>query len=618
MPQIVRLANFGAAPFCGWKRVTVDKLPKHPAGHIPRASDPNAAAEFAEPAARYVVGNPCGLELWALDLHVSLAPGQEIALDLDQAVEAPFILEPLPADPLAHFGGPMTLAGNQATLVSLEPDGAGYVVCLRAGTGRMLGAHVWALWYPDQPAVAHGEAVLVASNPSVTDLTETAPTDIKLAFGDALVWIPGVGVGGRLLAAGQTLADGQGRAIPLTFVWLRHLRTGADLSTAAASVDLAVCGVGVQQLLPEGDPLMPIGFSGRAWARRHWPAAVAELHTRTASQIGPKPRSNDSGGFESQTYHVGGEAMVADGVGAETVRWLSAIRSHAARPSNHLEADGRPLSIEQHPQLVFWDGRRHWHSGVSPDRLGKVRDLSLEESAGWWGPDVQHHYAGDLAVSARLRWSPVAQWLLERHATIYLLQRTAAPGWSTTGIGSAREVALEADLVLHLHRTLKDRTIADRVVARWRHRMVNVFVPMLEGRDLVRIWDRDPRVNASGLGAQWWQESFAAAAVWRTCAVLGPIQAIPACERIARRVLDTAWHLDADGSYRAQPQGPIDGSANDANPATHSFDGYGMPLCVWLVLKIEPSNAKAKAIWAQLMAAPGETARRWMLPLEVR
>jgi hypothetical protein len=599
--QVVRVANYSAAPYSGWKRVTVDRLPPHAAGRVGDV--------------RYVVGRPCGLDLWAVDLRVTLAPGQELTVDLAAGAAEPFELEPLPADLLGHFGGPVTLAGNAAALVSLEADGAGYVVCLRARAGRMLGMHAWVLWYPDQPAMAYGEAVLVASNPAVTDLSETAPIDVTLAFGDSLVWVPGAGIGGRLLAAGQTLADGQGRALPLLFVWLRHLRTGADWSSVGAAADLGVCGVGVQQLLPEGAPLVPIGFSGRAWARRHWPAAVAELHTRAPSAIGPKPRSNDSGGFESQTYHVGGEAMVPDGVGAETVRWLSAIRSHAARPSNHLERDGWPLVIEQHPQLVFWDGRRHWHAGVSPDRLGKMADLSLDTSAGWWGPDVQHHYAGDLAAAARLRWSPVAQWLLERHATIYLLQRTDRPGWSTTGFESAREWACEADLVLHLHRTLRDRVLAARVVARWRSRILTVFVPAMQGKDLLIVWDRDPRVNAAGLGAQWWQESFASAAVWRTCSIVGPAEGMAPCVRIARRVLDTAWHLDADGRYRAQPQGPIDGSANDANPASHSFDGYGMPLCVWLVLKVDPQHAKARAIWAQLMAATGDTARRWMLPI---
>jgi hypothetical protein len=82
-------------------------------------------------------------------------------------------------------------------------------------------------------------------------------------------------------------------------------------------------------------------------------------------------------------------------------------------------------------------------------------------------------------------------------------------------------------------------------------------------------------------------------------------------------VLDVAWQQDG-GRWRAQPQGPIDGSANDANPRTFGMNGYGMPGCIWVVLQVEPTNAKARSIWEQLMAETGETARRWMLPLELR
>lgn len=70
--------------------------------------------------------------------------------------------------------------------------------------------------------------------------------------------------------------------------------------------------------------------------------------------------------------------------------------------------------------------------------------------------------------------------------------------------------------------------------------------------------------------------------------------------------------------YRSQGQGPLDGSANEQNPASHSFDAFGMPMCVALVLQHEPDNPKARAIWSQLMAAQHESARRWMPPTVVQ
>jgi hypothetical protein len=39
-----------------------------------------------------------------------------------------------------------------------------------------------------------------------------------------------------------------------------------------------------------------------------------------------------------------------------------------------------------------------------------------------------------------------------------------------------------------------------------------------------------------------------------------------------------------------------------------------MPLCVATVLRVEPGNAKAAAIWSQLLADTGAKARRWMPP----
>ena len=127
------------------------------------------------------------------------------------------------------------VAGNAAALVGIEPDGAGYVAHLVARCGRMPCTHMWVLWFPDQPAIAYGEAITVASNPTVPDLVETVPVDVTLTFGDALVWTHGSGLGGRLLAAG----DNAGR------------RAGVARCRSCS------CGFGTFAAAP----------SGRAWAR---------------------------------------------------------------------------------------------------------------------------------------------------------------------------------------------------------------------------------------------------------------------------------------------------------------------------------------------------------------
>lgn len=598
--QTVRLANHSSAAFDGWKRTTIDSEPPHVAGELG--------------GARYVLGRRIGLEARVVDVHCSLAPGQHLELDLAKAAAIDFALGSPPADPLAHFGGPVLLAGVPLDVVALAADGAAWTVQLRCRVGRMLCANIWLTWYPDQPGWCAGEVLVVASNPSVPDLSATIPPAFALRFGDALVLVPGRAPGDPLLAAGDTLADGQGRALPLTFVWLRHLRA-SGWSSVGAVAELGVGAVGVRSLLPGGAPLFPPGYSGRAWATAYWPAAVANLHRWSPGPLGPLPRSMDPGGQEDQVFHAGGEALLRDGVGAEVVRYLTAVR-FAARPCQHLEADGSPLDIARHPNLLFWDGRPHYRLDVSPDQLGKPRVLTEADTHGWLGPDVQHMYQRTLVASARLTGSPACQWLLSRLATVYLLQRTSNPAWSLSQAESAREWGCEGLFVVDCYRDLEDRALAARVVQRWRERVERILVPQTAGKDLWRIWQNpfDPRLDPNGPGVQWWQESFLSYAVDLACEQVGPIEGRVVARRVAERVLDVAWRQLPDGRWRSQPQGPLDGSANDQNPPTDSFNAFGMPLCVATVLRHDRQHAKARAVWMQLLAATGETARRWMPP----
>jgi hypothetical protein len=85
---------------------------------------------------------------------------------------------------------------------------------------------------------------------------------------------------------------------------------------------------------------------------------------------------------------------------AVQVVYLSALQM-AHRPCHHREADGTQFDPSTHPDLVFWDGRAHWHTGVSPDQLGKPRGLSREETSSWYGPDVEHAITTPLFAAAR-------------------------------------------------------------------------------------------------------------------------------------------------------------------------------------------------------------------------
>lgn len=607
--QRAEFVNHSQYAVTGWQRVTIDTPPPYAAGRVGDV--------------RYVVAHPIGLDVQAVDVHLALAPGQRRVVDFTQATPEAHTLAPLPADIGTHFGGPLTIGGSEAQLVRLAAEGAAFRAEFVARFGATFCARAWLLWYPDHPATAQGELVLVSSNPTSALLTEGTTSPVRIAFGDALVWSVGSGFGGRVLAAGDWLADGQGRFVPFALCWTRHLSSetawGNALSLALAPHNLGVCGVGIERLIHEGKPRMPAGFNVAGWITRHWPRVCGELTTWAPSELGCSIRSADSGAQEVQTYHVGGEAMLADGVGAERVRYLNALRLHAGRPMNHLRLNGEGV-LGSSPGLLFANGGPHYHPSVNSDARGKPRNPvngylegpTMEQTHGFGGPDTQHHYAGDLAAVARLVASPAAQWLLERHATVYLLQRTEAGTGSTAATWAAREWACEADLVLHLWRNMSNRALADQVVARWRNRVAGVLLPALATKDVIVVWQNEPRINANGPGVQWWQESFAAAAVWRTCDVVGPVAGKAAAERIARHVLAVAWQADGAG-WRAQAQGPADGSANAENPATHSMDGYGMPCAAWLVRKLEPGHVKANAVWSQLVSEEAG-AFRWMLP----
>ncbi len=73
------------------------------------------------------------------------------------------------------------------------------------------------------------------------------------------------------------------------------------------------------------------------------------------------------------------------------------------------EADGAPISLEDHPALTFWSGEVHWHHGVSPDRLGKPREVL----GGWRPYDRQHRSQNTALAYLMVEDDPAYQMLLE-------------------------------------------------------------------------------------------------------------------------------------------------------------------------------------------------------------
>lgn len=593
-PCTARVANFAGARFVGWHRVNVEGTPTPAVGRTASGID-------------YVVGRATGASTVAVDLWLDLQPGQELVVDFAGASSRSWTL-PLPPDPVAHFGGDLTFCGQPMAFLTLQPDGAAWSALFRARSGRMLVCDLWARFYPQDPSVVHAEAFVVASNPAVPDMGEQLQQPAQLAWGDAVQVLPGRPFNAPVVAAGEYLADGQGRVVPLLFVWLRHVQTVEQFGSRLAQAQLGVCGHGVRQLLHTGTPAMPPTFSARAWARDNVGEAARRLTTWDWLLFGPSARSGDTGGQEEQVFSRG-EPLRPDGVGAELVVYLSACKL-AERPCHYREVDGSPLLPEKHtsPRLVLWDMRPHWHTGVSPDRLGKPRDLSVEEAHGRLGADVEHWLQFTLCAANRYTGRPAIQHLLEVQARNYRLQWTVTPGWSTTQPYAARAIGWEAAMAVAFSRELSDVVLRQQSEQHWLQRWSGVIRPWLDANP--DYWDtrnNDPRL---GPGLWWmpWQQSVGAYFLDVAGERWGNASMRSASLRAARRVVAEAW-VQRDGVWLTRPQCPVVGW--ETAPADGSFNYFGMALAVATVLRHEPENPRARSIWQQLLNGAGNNLGNW-------
>lgn len=583
--QVVTVRNLSPVPFDGWKRTTVDVLPPHERCEVD--------------GVKAVLGRRVGLDTWALDVLVSLAPGETRTVDLATAQPSSWTPADLPADLERHFGGMPQLNGQPFVLVGARPDGAAVIAHWQLRFGRMMVAELFATMHPDRPAFALGEVLVTCSNPTVPDMGETVG-DLRLTFGDAAVVAPGGGPG--LLAPGLRFADGQARALPVSFVWLRHLRTAADWSTAGAAAHLQIGAVGIRNLLPGGNPTLPRDFNLPAWVGSHWFRTLGALRDWTHPVLGPAADTGQTGAVEDQTF-VGGECFLPGGVGAELVRYFAALQT-SGHPMHHREIDGTVVDRDRRPNLRMFYSRPH---SSGSDRLGKPRDLTVVEANGWNGPDAQHWTTNTLFAACRLTGSLACQRLLEHHARNYLIQLTTTPGWSTSELWSVRELLWEGLLVRNCWIGLEDRAFAQRVLDHARERLRRIVVPKWSGKDI-----RDVRRDDLRLGTgDWWMPWQEAAGAYGAD-VMGELTGVPEARAVAlagaKRILADAWVREG-GRWVESELLALDGRRSRSGMFTAAW----LPLAIAVVLRHEPNNERARSIWAQIVAdADGNG--RWIPP----
>lgn len=617
-PSTLNIVNYGASPASKGPWRTTTQYP------LSGAIEVDAAGQTV----LVVPAGKVGADCTAVDVRCDLAPGQELSIDLSTGRPVDYVPAAMPSDIVAHFGGRLrAVAGGPSqdvdiTGVALEGMHVAATFAGRADLGPS--AWLWIegklLFAPETDSVVKGEITVTACG---TEPNFWLQQPIQLRLGDATIVVHGAGNDGIVLRGNQSIGVGQMFWSSFVCVWPRHLSDTAELGTVLAMASNSVCAVGIHRTMPEGAPMMPSNFDARAWVGRHWLDAWSQLHTMTDGALGPAAYSGQTGRQEVQLLHAGGEALQSGGAGAESVRLASAMHKHGKWPMHHREADGRHVDQVNHlaPRLVLDGGQVHWHHGVSPERLGR-RNYIPGDAGIFTGPSQQHWYIGDLKSAAILTGSHGAQIALRDHAHCFLLSTTLNPSMSTYRPDGTRTWGCWATLVVDLWYSLDDRVLAQRVVDRFAAQVREVYAPMILANmstDGLPIWSirrNDPRVDPTGIGCWWWQEAFAAGAVYRFCRLFGVQEGIAPAIACARFVMDRAWHGDEWLGWRAQAQGPIDGSANDQNPPSY-WNDFGHPMGIWAILRETPNDTKAKAIWQDMIRDDQETSKRWMLPLSL-
>lgn len=137
------------------------------------------------------------------------------------------------------------------------------------------------------------------------------------------------------------------------------------------------------------------------------------------------------------------------------------VQAEILRGVEHYEDSGKPLRAQDHPSWVTWSGLTHWHTGVSPDRLGKSTP-PVPAGTGFVPHDDQHRSHNNLAAYIALSDDPFADDLVRHLATIdEAAYRVKFPA---SGVDAARAQGRTAQALAQLA-SIVDQDTAARLLA---------------------------------------------------------------------------------------------------------------------------------------------------------
>ncbi len=586
----------------------------------------------------FVVGKPTGLRGHRVSLAVDLPPGTNLSAPLEFAA-AGTNAPPLKAPPFARMGFPSVL-GVPLAYQDLSPQGQ-WRVHLRARVTPMLVVDLWTALVSDgwAPFLAH----VTASNTGLPDVTATVPEGFDLQCGGAVVQTLKGGFG-TLLPAGMSMGDGQSLFIPGSFVWPGIIGQDQEAFDSARAFAAGLVGAWDEAWESNLGPLKalaasPAGFSGEAWAKANYQGALYRLQTWQEGPLGITANSGQTGAEEEQPGLAKGEAVFRGG-GFPAIQTLRYVGLGFGRvPCHYRESDGSPLSL-QHPSLMIWDGRPH---KAMPDLLGKEPDsFGSWLSHDWWGPNDEHAFIGTPCSAYQLTGDEGLQQLIDDRARLWLYSDTVDPRMSTSGPRAARARGWASIEAAWFWLTLEDRGLAQKVKDRYLQRLA-MYREAAE-RD-GWLWDKravetdESTGQLMGLGMDVWRGEgptqfpaffmgYQAAVACGGIQVAGEVMGIPEARELAYRealaLMDGCFRQNSGGQWEGwevlgvrndgtvlRPEEFVEGRG-----AHHSglFDGGAWwALGIWTILRHEPGNVKARAIWNQWKTAAGGGSA-WLLP----
>ena len=223
---------------------------------------------------------------------------------------------------------------------------------------------------------------------------------------------------------------------------------------------------------------------------------------KTAGQTGAQ---RDFGCIEGgEVLHLGAAELLD--------AYLFMATEDTKRPGHYYETDASPVRHANHPQWVIWSGQTHWHTSVSPDRLGKTLAGPGDVHHGWFGKDAQHHSSNLLTMAALLTGSYMLQDEADVEMEHYFAGMTLPseyPGWSTSGKRAPRGFGRNTHAVCNHYLLTGREEIKQHMLNRF-HEVCDV---QWDGADIapVRNWGHvlDNRV-LNGLVEAWvpWNETL--------------------------------------------------------------------------------------------------------------